>query len=70
MENQNESDPTAESITFLYKFIAGNCPRSYGFNTAKLAGVPDDVVRTAYKKAKEMEEAVLKRRAFKELMAC
>lgn len=32
-----------ESITFLYKFIEGVCPKSYGFNAAKLAGLPSEV---------------------------
>ena len=43
VENENEDDPTQESITFLYKFIRGACPKSYGFNAAKLAGLPDSV---------------------------
>ena len=32
-----------ETITFLYKFIEGACPKSYGFNVAKLAGLPAEV---------------------------
>ena len=40
-EEENEGE---ESITFLYKFIDGACPKSYGFNAAKLAGVPLEVV--------------------------
>ena len=32
-----------ESITFLYKFVPGACPKSYGFNAAKLAGLPQEV---------------------------
>ena len=32
-----------ESITFLYKFMEGACPKSYGFNAAKLAGLPSEV---------------------------
>ena len=43
VENENEEDPTQESITFLYKFASGACPKSYGFNAARLAGVPDSV---------------------------
>lgn len=43
VENENDGDPTKESITFLYKFIRGDCPKSYGFNAAKLAGLSDTV---------------------------
>lgn len=32
-----------DNITFLYKFVDGACPKSYGFNAAKLAGVPQEV---------------------------
>ena len=43
VENENDDDPTQECITFLYKFASGACPKSYGFNAARLAGVPDSV---------------------------
>lgn len=40
---ENEDEEGEESITFLYKFAEGTCPRSYGFNAAKLAGIPSEV---------------------------
>lgn len=40
-----------ESITFLYKFTEGACPKSYGFNVAKLAGLPSNVIALAKRKA-------------------
>ena len=43
VENENDEDPTQETITFLYKFIRGACPKSYGFNAARLANIPDQV---------------------------
>ena len=43
VENENDADPTQETITFLYKFIRGACPKSYGFNAARLANIPDQV---------------------------
>lgn len=55
VENENEDDPTQETITFLYKLVPGACPKSYGFNAARLAGLPSDIIRVAHKKAKEME---------------
>ena len=56
VENENEDDPTQETITFLYKLVSGACPKSYGFNAARLAGLPTDVIRVAHKKAKELEQ--------------
>ena len=43
VENENDADPTQETITFLYNFIRGACPKSYGFNAARLANIPDQV---------------------------
>ena len=48
----------AEEVTFLYKLTQGSCPRSYGVNVARLAGLPEDVVQAAAKASKEMEEAM------------
>jgi len=43
VENENDDDPSKETITFLYKFVSGACPKSYGFNAARLANIPDQV---------------------------
>lgn len=51
--------PTAdglEEVTFLYRLADGACPKSYGTNVARLAGLPDAVVRRAAAKAQESEE--------------
>lgn len=40
---ENEGDPAEETITFLYKFAKGACPKSYGFNVARLANIPEEV---------------------------
>ena len=42
---ENENEHGKETITFLYKFVKGACPKSYGFNAAGLAGIPDEVSR-------------------------
>lgn len=42
------SDPTEETVTFLYKYSSGSCPKSYGFNAAKLAGMPLVVIKRAH----------------------
>ena len=44
VENDNEDGyPSKETITFLYKFVEGACPKSYGFNAARLASIPEEV---------------------------
>lgn len=33
-----------EKITFLYRLAPSTCPKSYGFNVAHLAQIPDEVI--------------------------
>lgn len=49
--------PTAgvEEVTFLYQLAEGACPKSYGTNVAKLAGMPDAVLARAAAKSAEVE---------------
>uniref|UniRef100_A0A914XGZ6 DNA mismatch repair protein n=1 Tax=Plectus sambesii TaxID=2011161 RepID=A0A914XGZ6_9BILA len=56
VENENESDPTEEVVTFLYKLVDGACPKSYGFYAAKLAGIHLEVVRNAYNRSKQLDQ--------------
>jgi len=63
VENEGHEDITKESITFLYKLVDGPCPKSHGFNAAKLAGLPDEIIRRAYAKAKDFEENEKKKRS-------
>jgi len=30
-----------EEVTFLYRLTPGSCPKSYGVNVARLAGIPE-----------------------------
>lgn len=49
VENDGDTDdPTQETVTFLYKYTDGACPKSYGFNAAKLAGMPLSIIKRAY----------------------
>ncbi|XP_060610526.2 DNA mismatch repair protein Msh6 [Anolis sagrei] len=66
VENESE-DPSQETITFLYKFIKGACPKSYGFNAAKLADIPDEIIQKGHKKAKEFERITHSLKAFRNL---
>ncbi|XP_053099909.1 DNA mismatch repair protein Msh6 isoform X2 [Hemicordylus capensis] len=66
VENECD-DPSQETITFLYKFIKGACPKSYGFNAAKLADIPEEIIKTGHKKARDFEKTTLALRAFRNL---
>lgn len=46
-------------VTFLYKLVEGMCPKSYGINVARLAGLPEEVITHAAKKSHEFEQALL-----------
>ncbi|KAM8810267.1 DNA mismatch repair protein Msh6 isoform 1-T1 [Eudromia elegans] len=67
VENESEEDPSQETITFLYKFIEGVCPKSYGFNAARLANIPEEVVQKGHRKAKEFEKTTISLRIFRYL---
>ncbi|ESO12543.1 hypothetical protein HELRODRAFT_187909 [Helobdella robusta] len=67
VENEDDDDPTQETITFLFKLSSGNCPKSYGFNAARLAGIPDQVIREAHTKARQFEESVRTIKMFRQL---
>ena len=41
------ADGAAQQVTFLYKLTPGACPKSYGVNVARLAGLPPSVLRAA-----------------------
>ncbi|KAM6127957.1 DNA mismatch repair protein Msh6-like [Pterocles gutturalis] len=66
VENESE-DPSQETITFLYKFIEGACPKSYGFNAARLANIPEEVIQKGHRKAKDFEKTTLSLRVFRYL---
>ncbi|GFR92090.1 DNA mismatch repair protein Msh6 [Elysia marginata] len=67
VENENEEDPSQETITFLYKFVKGACPKSYGFNAARLAHLPEEVIQSAVKKSREFEQSVYSCKMFRNL---
>lgn len=42
-----------DQVTFLYKFIKGECPKSFGLNVARMAGLPKWVINRAAHKSLE-----------------
>lgn len=68
VENEADDDEgSEETVTFLYKFAQGACPKSYGFNAARLAGMPKHITQVGSRRAKQLENEVNKRRSFKKL---
>ena len=51
--NEISIDEDCDRITFLYKFIEGECPRSFGMNVARMAGLPQNVMELAKAKSRE-----------------
>lgn len=52
-----QQDPSKnDKISFLYKFVKGECPLSFGLNVARMAGLPKKVLKSAAKKAKSFSE--------------
>ncbi|GMH78533.1 hypothetical protein TL16_g07839 [Triparma laevis f. inornata] len=56
------TDGDEKNITFLYQLGEGACPKSFGINVARLAGLPEGVLAIAEKRSanfqKEMEGGV------------
>ncbi|XP_059613842.1 probable DNA mismatch repair protein Msh6 [Phlebotomus argentipes] len=69
VENEDSDDPTQETVTFLYKYADGPCPKSYGFNAAKLAGMPVTIIRRAHELSKKVESNALKRQIFSRILS-
>jgi DNA mismatch repair protein MSH6 len=54
-ENEEKDEST---ITFLYTLGEGVCPKSFGINVARLAGLPEDVLSNAKRISSEFEQEV------------
>eukprot|EP00347_Sterkiella_histriomuscorum_P016833 403351679 len=55
-----QSETEQDRIEFLYKFIEGDCPQSFGMNVAKMAGLPINVIRHAKLKSQEFSKKMSK----------
>ena len=58
MKCLEQMDPKSgvEQIVFMYKVAPGECPKSHGFNAARLAGLPEKLISLAKEKAQEMHK--------------
>jgi hypothetical protein len=55
-----------KSVTFLFKYAVGACPKSYGLNVARLARLPERIIQRAATKSHEFEIAVMEAEQEKE----
>ncbi|KAL6046764.1 MutS-like protein [Balamuthia mandrillaris] len=51
----NGGADNGKGLTFLYKIMPGPCDKSFGINVAVITNFPDEVVKLAKQKAKELE---------------
>lgn len=56
MVENDQEDISEEAVTFLYKLAEGSCPKSYGFNAARLAGLPKNIIANAREVAIKLEQ--------------
>ena len=47
VDHNNEERRSRNNITFLYTLGEGSCPKSFGINVARLAALPEEVLRKA-----------------------
>ncbi|KPJ16004.1 putative DNA mismatch repair protein Msh6 [Papilio machaon] len=66
-EETDTDDIPEETITFLYKLTPGSCPKSYGFNAARLAGIPKDITQRAQRISRNLEKEATCARAFRDI---
>ncbi|XP_062985738.1 DNA mismatch repair protein Msh3 [Elgaria multicarinata webbii] len=61
-EQEKDSKENPELVTFLYQITREVAARSYGLNVAKLADVPEEILKKAAQKSKELESLTNMRR--------
>jgi DNA mismatch repair protein MSH6 len=57
-EDGSNANKDRDNITFLYTLGEGSCPKSFGINVARLAGLPSDVLTTARAVSASFEESI------------
>ncbi|CAD7704171.1 unnamed protein product [Ostreobium quekettii] len=54
-EGEGGAGSRVDEVTFLYRVARGPCPKSYGTNVARLAGLPEGVLMKASRISAQME---------------
>lgn len=53
-----KANEAKDEVMFLYKFVKGECPMSFGINVARMAGIPKNVLDIAKKKAEDFNHSL------------
>uniref|UniRef100_A0A7C5ZD94 DNA mismatch repair protein MutS n=1 Tax=Caldicellulosiruptor owensensis TaxID=55205 RepID=A0A7C5ZD94_9FIRM len=56
-----------KNVIFLRKIVRGGCDSSYGIHVARLAGIPEEVLKRAEEILKQLEEADINRKNIRKL---
>jgi len=51
-----KANETNDHVVFLYKFAKGNCPKSFGINVARMAGIPKKALELAKAKSDKFNQ--------------
>lgn len=46
-----KANEKGDHVIFLYKFVKGECPLSFGMNVARMAGLPAQVLEKALQRS-------------------
>ncbi|GJQ69953.1 putative component of the post-replicative DNA mismatch repair system (MMR) [Trypoxylus dichotomus] len=65
---EDDEESGEQGVTFLYKLEPGVCSNSYGFNVAKLAGLPENIIQNALKIATKLESSTIHRQLYIQLL--
>jgi DNA mismatch repair protein MSH6 len=59
-----ESILERKELVFLYRLVDGSCPKSHGFHAARMAGMPEDIVKEAEAVAENLEFTMQRNKCF------
>lgn len=51
-----KANEDGDRVTFLYKFIKGECPMSFGINVARMAGINASILKVAKSKSESFKK--------------
>ncbi|GLT98512.1 hypothetical protein SLE2022_160140 [Rubroshorea leprosula] len=57
-KSESESSKGEPELVFLYRLAPGACPESYGLQVAVMAGIPEQVVKTASRAGQTMKRSI------------
>ncbi|KAH7511895.1 hypothetical protein FEM48_Zijuj12G0031600 [Ziziphus jujuba var. spinosa] len=56
--SKSECSSESKELVFLYRLASGACPESYGLQVAVMAGIPEQVIRTASKAGQVIRKSI------------